>query len=378
MLQKPFGMDLDVFLALMHVSMEIMALLAHPMLLPPLDTQFEDDFAFLNIIGQLHLLNILMLQVAGRLPPPRPSFRTLMFPNIPQAPNRPHVVDVWESLSRNPLRFWDVTGETEESLSHVVQDLTPLLVVRRAPTARNRVLAAVIWLRHYPTRPLLSLLFDVNEAVFSQDIQVIIRLLRAYFYRMVQWPTREEWMGMQGSFDYFPSAVGCIDGTLHQINRPLCVPQVAYYSGYKKKHCLSTQVIVDVHGRLRYLRTGFHGRMNDAGQFLRLPNIGPREELDFPAHCYLLGDRGYANRYPIITPFRRNQLAGEPSDRNAQIIFNEELSRVRVKVEHTISFIKTYRAVSEVYRHNRDFQPIVADVCGFLAARRMALLAELY
>ena len=112
--------------------------------------------------------------------------------------------------------------------------------------------------------------------------------------------------------------------------------------------------------------------MNDAGQFMRLPAIGPGQELDFPAQCYILGDRGYANRYPVITPFRRNQLAVDLSDRNAQIIFNEELHE-----PSEVSFLKTYRAACEVYRHDRNFQPVVTEVCEFLAARRMALLADL-
>lgn len=133
-----------------------------------------------------------------------------------------------------------------------------------------------------------------------------------------------------------------------------------------------------MHGHIRYLKTGFHGRLNDAGQFLQLPVNGPGQQLDFPPDCYLLGDRGYANRYPIITPFRRNQLAAEGPGRNAQLINNEELSRVRVKVEHTISFLKTYRAVSQLYQHSREFQPIIADLCGFLAERRLQLLRNIY
>ncbi len=88
--------------------------------------------------------------------------------------------------------------------------------------------------------------------------------------------------------------------------------------------------------------------MNDAGQFLELPAIGQGQTLDLPWECYILGDRVYANRYPIITQFRRIQLAPDGPDRDAQIIYNED------KVEHTFSFMKTYIAVSEIYRPERD------------------------
>ena len=149
---------------------------------------------------------------------------------------------------------------------------------------------------------------------------------------MVQWPNRAEWLTMCGTFEHFHFAVGCIDGILHRINRPKSVPQELYYSGYKKMHCSSTQIIVDAHGHIRYLKTGFHGRMNDAGQFLQLPAIGPGIALESPENCYLLGDKGYANRYPVLTGFRRNQFAADAQTADAQHIFNEELSRVRVIV----------------------------------------------
>ena len=110
----------------------------------------------------------------------------------------------------------------------------------------------------------------------------------------------------------------------------------------KKKHCFSTQIIVDARGHIRFAQSGFHGRMNDAGQFLQLPRIGPGLPLDFPAVCYILGDKGYANRYPVITLFRRNHPAANQADRDAQSTFNEELSRCRVIVEHTFSSLKYY------------------------------------
>ena len=105
--------------------------------------------------------------------------------------------------------------------------------------------------------------------------------------------------------------------------------------------------------QIRFVQTGFPGHLNDAGIFHLLPEIGPGQELDFPEGVFLLGDNGYANRWPIMTKFRANQImqANQIEDRLAMSIFNNEHCRCRIYVEHAISYLKTYRAVKEVYRH---------------------------
>ena len=58
-------------------------------------------------------------------------------------------------------------------------------------------------------------------------------------------------------------------------------------------------------------------------------------------------------------------------------LYNLQMAKIRVLVEHTISYVKKYRAVSECYRHDRDIQPIVVDVCGFLAQRHIQLRGDI-
>ena len=132
------------------------------------------------------------------------------------------------------------------------------------------------------------------------------------------------------------------------------------------------QIVIDNNNNLRYVQSGFLGHMNDAGQYALMPNIGDGEQLDLPPNVYLLGDKGYANNYPILTRYRADQLGGG-ADRDIKIIFNTELSSRRVFVEHVISQFKTYRAVKGIYRHTRWFMPVVADVCACLAQRRIRL-----
>ena len=36
-------------------------------------------------------------------------------------------------------------------------------------------------------------------------------------------------------------------------------------------------------------------------------NIGPGADLDFPDGCYLLADKAYPNRHPLMTPYKAAQ-----------------------------------------------------------------------
>ena len=101
---------------------------------------------------------------------------------------------------------------------------------------------AMIWLRQYPTYDVLSSLFNISQAAITRDLYVIIPLLWYYFNSKVSWPTTEHWLQLRGRWPMFYGAVGAIDGTLHEIQRPLTENKHEFYSGYSRYHCMSTQV----------------------------------------------------------------------------------------------------------------------------------------
>ena len=82
------------------------------------------------------------------------------------------------------------------------------------------------------------------------------------------------------------------------------------------------QIIIDNRRNNRYIHCVFLGHLNDAGQFDLLPRIGPGGPLHLPPDAYLLGDKGCANRYPILTRLRADQIPNQGPDRNAMLIFN--------------------------------------------------------
>lgn len=88
----------------------------------------------------------------------------------------------------------------------------------------------------------------------------------------------------------FPDAVGCIDGTPHEIYRPEVEPQWEFYSGHRHYHLMNTQLIVDSLGNIVFLQAGFLGSMNDAGNFHLMERIGPGTNYDMPhGGCSIVG-----------------------------------------------------------------------------------------
>ena len=140
---------------------------------------------------------------------------------------------------------------------------------------------------------------------------------------------------------------------------------------------MNTQLIVDNVGNIVFLQAGFLGSLNDVGNFNLMVRIGPGTNKDMPLDVVLLADRGYGDIPPLLTPFRAAQIRCLPGhvQRMARR-FNRRLSRCRIIIEHTIKHVKTYQAVGSIWRHPRWFQPIVVELCTFLAQRHVVLFDD--
>ena len=75
--------------------------------------------------------------------------------------------------------------------------------------------------------------------------------------------------------------------------------------------CIHTQIAIANDGTICYVECGFLGHQSDAQQFMLMRQIGIDLPL-FPDDLYLLGDKIYPNRHPIMTPYTRQQIARKP------------------------------------------------------------------
>jgi hypothetical protein len=232
---------------------------------------------------------IALTATCGQSNIPRARVERILYPDFIGSyfPGR----DFYNELVRCEHLFWNLTGESVESFNQVVRDATPYITmytrhrrlrVRDNPFTldiRNRILLMFIWLRMYPEVVMLSGLFMISPTTVEREIRFLLPVLWNYFKEQVKWPTAEQWLEMANHWNMFPGAVAVIDGTRHRIQRPQTEPQQIFYSGHCRYHNFSTQIIMDNHGNIVFIQSGFLGHNNDSGQFQLMANIGTDEEL---------------------------------------------------------------------------------------------------
>ena len=298
--------------------------------------------------------------------------------------------DVFIDFSRHEYLFWLLCGETPETFSHLFNSVRRDIVMSRRDgeqritqgrphilDERNRLLLVLIWLRKYPSFDFLALTFDISIPTISGTIHQIAPILWHHFHSLISWPTLRQWRNLRNTWRHFPNAVGAIDGTYTPINRPQ-ENQQRFFNGHRHRHVMTIQVVCDCLGHLRFVQAGFPGHLNDAGTYMRMESIGPGLTLDFPDDCELLADKAYPARAPLRTMWRQAQLRRMPRRfHRVAIQQNRYHKRYRMKVEHTIKHIKDYKASKHIWRHPRWFQPVIFELCAFMAERHIRLFESL-
>jgi len=328
------------------------------------------DLHDLQKILMFFLAFILLLTA---LPPPLQemykSLQRRLFPNFHGA--RFHGRDVFSLIADQRWLFWRNTGETPDSFLQIVQAISLSLFRltvhgqqrvrqrRQKLSLANQILLVMIWIRKYPQHP---------TSVIRIFYKIIPELWQ-YFSNQIEWPTVQEWTNMMGNWPEFPNVIGTIDSTPHRIYRPLTEPQRLYYSGHRHYHCMHTQIIIDNEGHIRFLQSGFLGRTHDSQSFRLMGPIGA-----LPPNAKFLADKGYFDGGPLLTAVRPNQMrALNQRDSRRARKFNRRHRRRRVKVEHVIKEVKTFKAVSQLWRHPRWLMPVCVELAVFLAERRLRL-----
>ena len=321
---------------------------------------------------------LLCLCVLLAMPPPEP----LLDIRRPLIGSRQ---DVWRDrnlfaeYAAHPHEFFLVSSETMDSFNDRLRSLQRQYSFRdRGISIENKLMMVLMWLRTYPSYATLSLMFDVPRTTVCNIINSMTQPLHELYAGSVRWPTVAEWTRLGGKWRDMPLVVGMIDATSHRIYKPKTERETLYYSGHRHFHCVHTQIIVDNNGVLRYIKSGFKGHNNDATTFRQLPFIGPNEQLHFPPNNYLLADKIYPSRYPLITLFSAAQILRRPLyERAACRRFNGKLSKRRMIVEHAIRNLKLFRVIGTLYRHPRRKVVMIVELCAGLSDRRAVLLSTL-
>ena len=216
----------------------------------------------------------------------------------------------------------------------------------------DQLLLTVIWLRQYPTNEVLGFLFGVSDSTASR---VRARCLPALersgkdTMRMPD-PGASRRKRLPAVLADTPGLAVVIDSFEQRTQRPKR-RQRAYYSGKKKAHTLKSQVAVDEHsGRFVDVSDSVPGRWADI-KLLKRSRLMKR----LPEGVGGIGDLGYTGIRELHPSggCPRRKPRGKPR-RPEDVRYNRAFSRRRIVVEHGLSRLRRFRAVTDVNRHRRQ------------------------
>jgi IS5 family transposase len=150
-----------------------------------------------------------------------------------------------------------------------------------------------------------------------------------------------------------------IDCTEQPVQRPRR-KQRCWYSGKKKRHTIKTEIAVTERGRIVGVSKPAPGRVHD----LEIRRRGP----PLPKDARVYADSGYQglqeDHAATEIPYKRSRTRPLAKDERD---YNHALSRFRVRVEHRIARLKSFRILAEKYRYPRHRYGVkISTVAGIV------------
>ncbi len=235
---------------------------------------------------------------------------------------------------------------------------------------RDQLLCTVVWLRQYPTYPVLAYLFGSDDATVRRYVVRWLPLLEAAGLETMRLPApgRQRGKPLDALLTDLPAVAVLIDTFEQRIQRPKDRTVAdRYYSGKKKQHTLKSQVAVEESGEVVDVAESVPGPTAD------ITLLEESKLLDrLPEEVGGLGDLAYVGidkqqRYSAA-PRRKPRGKERPAE---DIEYNRAFARRRIPVEHTIGQLRQFQALSQMDRHHRNHHTArVRAVAGLVNRRR--------
>jgi hypothetical protein len=283
-------------------------------------------------------------------------------------------------LREVPVAFRAMTGLHFEEFDALAREVVP--VVAAAATAeqdrrrgrkrrraaggghpfslsfREQLLLVVVWLRVYPTSPVLGFLFGISHPTVLRTIARVLPILERAGRDTMRLPGhgqrgRRSRRSLDGLLGAIPDLPVIIDTFEQRVQRPRDQEEAdRHYSGKKKQHTLKSQVAIDGDsGKVVDVPDSVCGPTNDLA-LLKASGLLGRLDPEVGA----LGDLAYVGMAPLhptglgFTPRRKPRERPRPPE---DIVYNTAFAAERIMVEHTIGRLRRYQALTQQDRHHR-------------------------
>lgn len=238
----------------------------------------------------------------------------------------------------------------------------------RKPVLRTdaaKLFFILFYYKVYPTFRLAQVFFGLDKRNVLSWKVFLEGILFAALGRQLTLPKRRI-NTMHGLLEICPGLASCIvDATERQIRRPKNPKdQTHFYSGKKKRHTVKNQLVVHpTTRRILAVSKTVEGKRHDK-KLLEDDAI-----LSWvPPRATILGDAGYQGA-GCIAPWARfitppKKAPGQERSRGEKATART-LASIRVRVEHTISYLKHFAILSQVFRGRVSIahQPFVNIAC---------------
>jgi len=275
-------------------------------------------------------------------------------------------------LTPHPAVFRAMTGISVAEYRQIVQELAgPYAMAeqrRLARPARRRaigggrrfplslaeqVLLTIIWLRQYPTFPVLGYFFGLDDRPAARTVARLLPLLEAAGRDSMRLPDPgpHHRRDLPQLLQNTPGLLVLVDTFEQRVQRPAGQEeQQRWYSGKKKGHTIKSQIAVEEEtGRIVDVGASVPGPTADITVF---KDAGLRDRL--PPGTGLMGDSAY-QRLDRLHPegySPRKKPRGQPRPEEDRA-YNREIARRRVQAEHSIGRLRRFAALTDRDRQHR-------------------------
>lgn len=190
--------------------------------------------------------------------------------------------------------------------------------------------------------------FNVSKYSVFICLHTVVGVIVNHLCRLfIKWPAVNERNEVAASFARYglENVIGAIDGCHIPIKKPVAhgidyFNRKKFYSVVLQGICKHNLMFTDVDVR-------WPGSVHDARVF-RTSEIYPRGSQLCAPDFYIIGDAAYPCKNWVMTPFINNGHLTQ-----AQIYFNTQLSKTRVKIENTFALLKgRFRRLKELLDMN--------------------------
>ncbi len=211
----------------------------------------------------------------------------------------------------------------------------------------EKLLLCLIYYRTYASQAFVGLLFNTSSPTVSRCVCAMTTLMAGHFAmpeRKIKLSTHE-----RNNLLYL-----MIDGTERPVQRPnKPSKRKAKYSGKKKRHTASHQIITDDKKRILAVGPAQHGRKHDK-------RIYDEARVEKPPGVLVLGDLGYLGT-SLEVPLKASK--NHPLTKE-QKTYNTWHAKLRIGVEHGICRMKKFNIFSDIHRNNGQADMIAKNVAA--------------